>query len=232
MKFYGYFLFYFLFLTLGCKPKPSDEMPTETIPLRYLALGDSYTIGEGVPEQERWPVLLANAINTAATYHLLPPTIVAQTGWTTAELETALQGRQDLGGGYDLVSLLIGVNNQYRGQDIWRYEEELNRLLSFATAQSDRGAEGVFVVSIPDYAFTPFGGRNPAITKGVNAFNAVARARCSALGIPFLDITPLSRSAPDDPTWLAADRLHPSGLQYRSWVEAVILPGVTPLLPN
>ncbi len=212
-------------------------MPTENMSLRYLALGDSYTIGEGVLEQERWPVLLAERINAERinaehANALLPPNIIAQTGWTTAELEQALDNRSDVGGGYDLVSLLIGVNNQYRGQDIGRYEEELNRLLIFATALSNRGTDGVFMVAIPDYAFTPFGSGDSAISKGIDAFNALASARCQALGIPFLNITPLSRSAPDDPAWLAEDRLHPSGLQYRSWVEEVILAGVTPLLPN
>lgn len=219
----------FLLLFLSCDPKDNSPMNTE-ITMHYLALGDSYTIGERVAEAARWPNILARALGATGQYTLEPPTIIAQTGWTTAELEAGIAQRQDLRDKYALVSLLIGVNNQYRGQSIASYEEEFIRLLSYARQKCARDTAGVFVVSIPDYAYTPFGRGNPAISEGVDAFNAAALRICDSLHIPFLNITPISRTDPEQTNLVAEDGLHPSGLQYQRWVDEVILDAVKNLL--
>ena len=227
--------FIFLSLLYSCTKEeiqPSAPMPTAVTetntPLSYLALGDSYTIGQSVDQQDRWPVLLAAALENREI-PIFPPRIIARTGWTTDELRQGINAAS-LSETYDLVSLLIGVNNQYRGQSITVYQEEFQELLNYAISKSENGQERVFVVSIPDYAYTPFGDGNPEITQGVNDFNAVARDICTAANIPFYDITTISRGGLKNPELVADDRLHPSGEQYRRWVEEVILPGVLELI--
>ncbi len=217
-----------LLLLVSCDPQergPLDMEETERT-VHYLALGDSYTIGESVAEAERWPNILARKLDESSQFRLEPPTIIARTGWTTAELEAGIAQREDLRQQYELVSLLIGVNNQYRGQSVGRYEEELNRLLSYARQKSVRDSAGVFVVSIPDYAFTPFGRGNPAISEGIDVFNTAAKRLCDSLNIPFLNITPISRTDPNQANLVAEDGLHPSGFQYQRWVNEVILAAV------
>lgn len=224
-----------LFIFFSCtkeEVQPNDPMsPVITepgSPLSYLALGDSYTIGQNVDEQDRWPVKLATALEGRGI-PVFPPRIIARTGWTTDELRQGINSAS-LSATYDLVSLLIGVNNQYRGQPIATYREEFQELLNYAISKSANGHERVFVVSIPDYAYTPFGGGRPEITQGVNDFNAAAREICMAVNIPFLDITNISRDGLDNSDLVASDRLHPSGEQYRRWVEEVILPDVLELV--
>lgn len=188
----------------------------------YLALGDSYTIGESVDASERWPEQLAARLR-ARGVDLAPPRIVARTGWTTDELSDAIDG-ESLEPRYGLVSLLIGVNNQYRGRSIASYREEFARLLERAVVFAEGDAKRVFVLSIPDWGVTPFarrGGRGAAaIARELDAYNAAARAIAAAHGVAFVDITGISRDPGSAPAMLAADGLHPSGAQYALWAEA------------
>ena len=191
-------------------------------PLRYLALGDSYTIGEGVDPGLRWPLQLAHALRDEGI-PLDDPTIIATTGWTTDELSAAIDAVEPLGT-FDFVSLLIGVNNQYRGHDLDNYRDEfgtlLERAIGFAAGRADR----VLVLSIPDWGVTPFAagsGRDTAlIASELDAFNAAAQAICDARGVTFVDITPTSREHGGDADMLADDGLHPSGRMYTQWSRA------------
>ncbi len=188
-----------------------------TDPLTYLALGDSYTIGEGVADDARWPAVLARRLSSAGTA-VAPPAIVARTGWTTDELDAAID-RAALDQRYDLVSLLIGVNNQYRRREVEAYRGEfadlLERAIGFAGGEPSR----VFVLSIPDWGVTPFAeGRDRArIARELDAYNEAARAIAAARGVAFVDITPISR---EDDADLAGDGLHPGAAQYARWAEA------------
>lgn len=189
---------------------------------RFLALGDSYTIGESVPEEERWPVQLAASLQEAS----IPvdrPQIVARTGWTTAELSAAIAAAS-IDPPYDLVSLLIGVNNQYRGYSLEEYRVEFAALLAQAIEFAGDRPEHVLVLSIPDWGMTPFAerdAREPAlITSQIVQFNAVNFDETQKLGAVYVDIFPISQQAYADEGLIAGDQLHPSGVQYRLWAEA------------
>ncbi|HZH44802.1 MAG TPA: SGNH/GDSL hydrolase family protein [Lysobacter sp.] len=192
--------------------------------LRYLALGDSYTIGEAVAEDGRWPVQLARALQ-ADGIALAEPRIIATTGWTTDELTAALDAAEPLGE-WDFVSLLIGVNNQYRGRGVDEYRGEfaalLRRALGYARGRRDR----VLVLSIPDWGVTPFAARDARgrerIGAELDAYNAAARAVCAAHGVAFVDITPVSRERGAEPAMLADDGLHPSAAMYALWTAAAL----------
>jgi lysophospholipase L1-like esterase len=189
--------------------------------MRYLALGDSYTIGEGVRPEERWPLKLA-ALLRQQGFDLNPPQIVAVTGWTTDELSAGIDKAAPLGP-FDLVSLLIGVNNQYRGRDLEEYRAQFTALLERAVGFAGGQASQVLVLSIPDWSVTPFardrdsaaiGG---AIAAAIDQFNAVNAGAAQRAGARYVDITPASRLAAGDRGLLAADGLHPSGKQYTEW---------------
>ena len=184
-------------------------------PSRYLALGDSYTIGESVVVEERFPVQLARALA------LGDPQIIARTGWTTDELDAAIDAAEPQGT-FDLVTLLIGVNNQYRGRSLDEYRVQFDALLQRAIAFAGGDATKVVVVSIPDWGVTPFAeGRDRAtIAREIDAFNAVNREETARAGSRWVDITPVSRG--DDPALVAGDGLHPSGVQYREWVRLIV----------
>jgi len=147
---------------------------------------------------------------------------VARTGWTTGDLLDGI-ARAQLDASYEVVSLLIGVNNQYQGQDPALYKEEFDELLQKAIAFAGGQRHQVFVLSIPDYSVTPFASsRDTArIRREINQYNAVADSICGVYGIPFYNITPISRKAGSDASLLASDNLHPSGKQYELWVEAI-----------
>ncbi|MGA0557164.1 SGNH/GDSL hydrolase family protein [Larkinella sp. VNQ87] len=197
----------------------------------YLALGDSYTIGESVPDADRWSVQLAGLLRKDGV-DVADPDIIARTGWTTAELSEAIQksGNQKT---YGLVSLLIGVNNQYRGQDTDRYRTEVRALLQTARRFAGNSPNRVFVLSIPDWGVTPFaagsGRDRQQIAREIDAFNAVAQDECRKASIAYIDITPTSRAAAGDRSQIADDDLHFSGKQYRLWAEQA-LPVVKTLL--
>jgi lysophospholipase L1-like esterase len=190
---------------------------------RYLALGDSYTIGEGVAPAERWPAQLATHLRKAGV-DIGDPEIIATTGWTTDELSHAMDAAT-FEPPYALVTLLIGVNNQYRGRSLANYREEFSALLARAIALAGEHTEHVVVVSIPDWGVTGFARaqRRDAhrVAIEIDAFNATAREIAHDRGVAFVDVTAISRAAGDAPDMLVADRLHPSGVQYARWTEAM-----------
>lgn len=190
-------------------------------PVRFLALGDSYTIGQSVQLEERWPYQLVNALNIRgiATDELA---IIAQTGWRTDNLLDALSSENpDLN--YNMVSLLIGVNNQFQGRNIDVYKEEFRELLEIAIERCGGRKEGVFVLSIPDYGYTPFGFSDQArISAEIDQYNQINRQISLEMGIAYFYITGISREAISKPEYLASDNLHPSGIMYEKWVETII----------
>ncbi len=193
-------------------------------PKRYLALGDSYTIGESVAESGRFPVQLVAALREHGS-EFAAPEIIARTGWTTNELQDAIDLAKPKPP-FDLVSLLIGVNNQYRGGDMRRYRSEFGKLLQHAIALAGRDKSQVLVLSIPDWGVTPFARTDKrgakTIGKQIDAFNAEARDVCHKNGVRFIDITPTSRERGGDTDMLAPDGLHPSAAMYARWVETIV----------
>ena len=188
-----------------------------TEPRRYLALGDSYTIGESVAATERFPAQLAREL------HLGEPQIIARTGWTTDELNAAIDAANPQGP-FDLVTLLIGVNNQYRGRSADEYRGQFVALLQRAIGFAGGKAARVIVVSIPDWGVTPFAeGRDRAkIAREIDQYNAINREEAVRAGARWVDITPVSRGG--DPALVAADGLHPSAKQYTEWVRLIAPP--------
>lgn len=188
--------------------------------LHYLALGDSYTIGEAVATNERWPAELVRRLRCAGVT-IEDPCIVATTGWTTDELAQAMDAAA-LTPAYDLVTLQIGVNNQYRGRATLEYREQFAALMDRAIALAGGHAAHVIVVSIPDWGVTRFareqGGESSSIAAELDAYNAIARDESRRSGAAFVDITGISRAHPD---LVADDGLHPSAAQYAAWVDAI-----------
>lgn len=189
--------------------------------VRYLALGDSYTIGESVPEAERWPNQLSDFL--AVEGIRTEVTMIARTGWTTDELWEAIQARE-IRPPYDLVSLLIGVNNQYRGYDIDKYRDEFVFLLTKSIEYAGDDRNRVIVLSIPDWGVTPFArGRDTTqIANEIDAFNAVNREESYKAKVHYVDVTPISRQAVNDPSLIASDGLHPSGKMYAAWAQLAL----------
>lgn len=183
----------------------------------FLALGDSYTIGEGVEPSKRWPCLLCNKLNFA------PPDFLAQTGWTTQELLEAIEQAR-VSYFYDWVSLLVGVNDQYRGLSLKQYSIEFEVAIYKALALSHNQPKRVIVLSIPDYGVTPFAKEKnpPRIFDEINAFNAVNESITRREKAHYINITDISRLAADDLTLLTTDKLHPSCKMYQMWVERVL----------
>ena len=197
------------------------EAPAEDV-LHFLALGDSYTIGEGVGEDERWPVQLAHRLR-AVGVGIADPTIIARTGWTTAELQSGIELQQPRGT-FDLVTLQIGVNNQFRGLDESEFEKELDELLQRSITYAAGKSQSVIVLSIPDWGVTPFAGDGDReqIAAAIDRFNAVQRARAAFYGCRYIDVTPESRKADSDRSLLADDQLHPSAKMYQRWVVLML----------
>lgn len=238
-----------VFILSACSARGTDSpKPASRQTIRYLALGDSYTIGESVSENERWPVQLAERIKTSPqiaaqlerdegsfehsshftqsnreTKGGIELTIIARTGWTTNELWQGIE-QASLASPYDLVSLLIGVNNQYRGRPLEEYREQFRFLLSKAITYAGDDPKKVFVVSIPDWGVTPFaaGRDSTKIAAEIDAFNAVNHEEAEAAGVAYIDITPYSRAAGNDQSLIAPDGLHPSGKMYAGWVELIL----------
>lgn len=196
------------------------EIQTEKEIKTYLALGDSYTIGESVETENRFPVQLAKKLNYNG-FPVSEPTIVARTGWTTDELEAAIENR-NLEPSYDLVTLLIGVNNQYRGRDTAEYRVQFVRLLNTSIDLAG-SAKNVIVVSIPDYGVTPFGRQKQPekIAAEIETFNQINFEETSRAGAFYVNITPISKDAKNDSSLVASDGLHPSAEMYRLWVEEI-----------
>ena len=195
---------------------------------RFLALGDSYTVGEQVAPDQCWPSQLTRVLRRHGVM-LDDPEIVARTGWTTDELSAAISAAS-IAPIYEMVSLSIGVNNQYRGGSLERYHQEFAKLLVQAIGFAGGHVGHVVVLSIPDWGVTPFAkqhiqsrgktAENPTgISEAIDRFNAVNRRETVAAGAHYVDITAASRERHAD--WLAADGLHPSGAQYARWTELV-----------
>lgn len=198
--------------------------------IRFLALGDSYTIGESVAEQKCWPMQLADRLQ--AQGFQTDVTIIARTGWTTDELWQGIQSAPPEPP-YDMVSLLIGVNNQYRGRDIEEYREQFIFLLNKAIEYAGGDPRRVIVVSIPDWAFTPFAADRDraAITAAIDAFNAINAQEALKAGTRYVDVAPASRSGLSALELVAADGLHPSAKMYSLWVD-LIFPEAIQLLKS
>ncbi|WKK67559.1 SGNH/GDSL hydrolase family protein [Lutimonas zeaxanthinifaciens] len=185
----------------------------------FLALGDSYTIGQGVSEEMRWPNQLKDRL-LKESITLNKVHIIAQTGWTTSALLNAIDQKKP--GQYDMVSLLIGVNNQYQRKPFEEFKEEFIELLDIALNLSGE-SQRVFVVSIPDYGVTRYGSANPGgIASEINNYNGFIKMHCEENKVPFVDVTEISRTLADSEGALASDALHPSGYQYSLWVEEII----------
>lgn len=218
---------YFLFLSLlffSCSStvdSTNNQVP-EDPKLTYLALGDSYTIGESVMETERWPVQLAEQLRDRG-YKMAAPKIIAKTGWTTEDLLRGMENELNIQRDFDLVSILIGVNNQYQGKLISEYEEDLRTIFRKAVNHSKTMEKGVFAVSIPDYGYTPFGSANQEeVSAEIDRFNEVFRRVADEFEVPFYNITPISREAKENPELVASDGLHPSELMYQMWVDQIV----------
>src|SRR3954453_16893874 len=203
-----------MLLAIGC------ESTAPRSHSRYLALGDSYTIGESVAVADRYPVQLARELK------LGEPEIIAKTGWTTDELSAAIDKAMDKAdphGPYDPVTLLIGVNNQYRGRSADEYRTQFTALLQRAIGFSGGKTRNVVVISIPDWGVTPFAkDRDGAkIGREIDQFNAINREETTRAGARYVDITPFSRTAAADPSLVAGDGLHPSGKMYTEWTRLI-----------
>ena len=191
------------------------------MPKKYLALGDSYTIGEAVEQNESFPYILVNKLRSD-NINIDDPVIIAKTGWTTDELESAINSNAT-NSIYDLVTLLIGVNNQYRGRSADEFRIEFCRLLARAIAFSGGKPSNVVVLSIPDWGVTPFaeGKDRNKIAAEIDEFNEIIRSETQKESANYIDVTVISRLAADDISLLAGDKLHPSAKMYKLWVESL-----------
>jgi len=189
-------------------------------PVRFLALGDSYTIGQNVPTYDRWPNQLASQLTTKG-YNVSEVKFIAQTGWRTDNLKNAIDQQQPLSG-YNLVSLLIGVNNQFQGGNTSTYYSQFEDLLKTAILLASNKPEHVFVLSIPDYAYTPYGSGNTSISSQIDQFNSINKMLTESYKVKYIDITPISRMGLLKPELVASDGLHPSGNMYGLWVQEIL----------
>ena len=189
--------------------------------LTYLALGDSYTIGEGVLLQENFPYQLVKTLRNKG-HAFAAPEIIAKTGWTTDELWSGMEKHSFLSK-YDFVTLLIGVNNQFRGRNIIEYTSEFEKLLEKALMLADNKKDHVIVLSIPDYSITPFSQeKDPEkITKEIDIFNTANRALATQYKVQYVDITESTRESVNDDSLLAEDKLHPSAKEYKKWASKI-----------
>ncbi len=193
-------------------------MPQNEDKMHWLALGDSYTIGQGVTLQERYPNQ-TNAILLAQNILYNTPEIIAVTGWTTSNLINALNNYTPIQPKYDVVTLLIGVNNQYQGRSLQEYNTECTQLAQRAIGYAGGVTKHVTILSIPDWSVTPFaaGQNTQQIATEIDSFNAINKRIALQYNMNYIDITPSTRMAATDPSLVAADRLHPSGLEYAKW---------------
>ena len=210
---------------LSCSSQEAAQVAPEpkTSQLKYLALGDSYTIGESVCETCRFPEQLKNALKNDLSSKI-ELKIIARTGWTTTRLIEAIE-TENPNADFDLVTLLIGVNNQYQGKPFETYRQEFTQLLNKAIGFAKGNKNRVIVVSIPDYAYTPFGqGRSDAtkISEEIDLYNTFAMQTAEAQGISFINITDITRLGLEQPVLVASDGLHPSELAYFKFVERIL----------
>ncbi len=222
-----------LFVLLGCTKDAektmilTPETPEKPV-LTYLALGDSYTIGESVVQNESFPYHFVAQLKLQGL-NMADPKIIAKTGWTTDELQVAIQ-TENLTQKFDFVTLLIGVNNQYRGYSKVTYRKEFKELLQTAIGFAGGNKKRVFVVSIPDWGVTPFGLSSGKTTKSIaeeiDAFNAINKEETLAMEVSYTDITPNSRKAATDLSLVAKDGLHYSGKMHLQWALSLPLSSI------
>lgn len=193
----------------------------QTKPTSYLAIGDSYTIGESVPVSENFPNQTAGLLKKAGI-NITEPTIIAKTGWTTDELQEQLS-RTRLAVPFDFVTLLIGVNNQYRGRSGDEYAKQFEELLQQAIGYAGGKTNHVIVLSIPDWGVTPFaeGRDRKQIAKEIDLYNSINERISKQYKVHYINITPFTREAATDKTLIAKDGLHPSAKDYTRWAEKV-----------
>jgi lysophospholipase L1-like esterase len=190
--------------------------------VKLLALGDSYTIGESVALSSRWPMQLVDSLQKRGI-DCLQPKIIATTGWRTDNLKQAISKTKFKGEEFNLVSLLIGVNNYYQGKSVESYAPEFEELLITAIQLAGGDKTAVFVLSIPDYGFTPFGKeKQQKISEGIDAYNAVNKSITEKYGIKYYDITGISRRGLAEADLVASDGLHPSEKMYSEWVKLIL----------
>jgi lysophospholipase L1-like esterase len=189
---------------------------------KYLALGDSYTIGQGVTATERFPYLLVQGLRKE-NINIADPVYIAQTGWTTGSLQNAINTTAPPSN-FDLVTLLIGVNDQYQRLDTGGYRTRFTELLRRAVTLAGGRTARVLVVSIPDYSATPFvsASNKPAVSREIDQFNAINRQVTEQHGVSYMDITPLTREAANDPSLLAQDGLHYAAKEHQLWVNLLL----------
>lgn len=198
--------------TIKTKPMTNDS-------LSYLALGDSYTVGEAEPQAQSYPYQLIDSLNNKG-YKVLRPNVIATTGWTTQDLINAIAASGINSKKFDFVTLLIGVNDQYQHLSIDVYKQNFTQLLNDAIRFVGGDTSKVFVISIPDWGVTPFAnGQDSIIYPEIMNFNAVNLSISKAAGVNYVDVTPVSRTAANDPTLIAPDGLHFSGKMYALWVK-------------
>ena len=188
--------------------------------MRLLALGDSYTIGEGVSYENSWPGLLATELDNKGIKATMK--VVSRTGWTTDELLAAIE-KEELSGTFDVVFLLIGVNNQYRGRSAEEYRKEFKMLLDKSIAFAGNKPAHVIVISIPDWAYTPYAENRDkkAISAEIDHFNTINKEQTLASHAKYVNITQISREAVEDRSLITTDGLHPSGKMYEEWVRKI-----------
>lgn len=208
-------------LLVSCSANDTVQTSSSGKTIKYLALGDSYTIGQSVCETCRFPIQLQNELkNYLTTKDVFVTNVIAQTGWTTTNLKSAIAS-QNLTNDHDLVTLLIGVNNQYQNRPFSLYEQEFPELVNIAIDKAKGIKSNVIVVSIPDYAYTPFGNGNTTISTQIDAYNAFAENYCIQNNITFVNITDITRQGLVQPNLVASDGLHPSEIAYSKFVERI-----------
>jgi lysophospholipase L1-like esterase len=199
----------------------SGQQVTVDREVSMLALGDSYTIGESVEVEDRWPHQLIRELRRLGVSAEFPD-YIATTGWTTRNLLGWIETKVPEEKEYNLVSILIGVNNQYQGMDIASYEPDLRKIIDIALEIVGQDSTRLMILSIPDYAYTPFGEGNTTISQEIDAYNAIKKRVAEEYGITFINITDISREGLNNPALVASDGLHPSKEQYTRWVQTII----------
>ena len=216
-------------MSFGCENNDDQILIVDDIPIvdqkkeyKILSLGDSYTIGESVCETCRFPEQLKDSLSITfkkdTTFSLQ---IIAKTGWTTTNLINTIE-QKNITDDFDLVTLLIGVNNQFQNKNFSIYEQEFPELIATSIRAANNTKANVIVVSIPDYAFTPFGRGSASISTGIDKYNEFAKSYCDQNGITFVNITDITRQGLTNPNLVASDGLHPSELAYTKFVERIL----------
>lgn len=212
------------FLFFYCQTSEKNGLKDKEKKLSYLALGDSYTIGTKIAGQNNFPHQLVDSLKNHGVFVKIPK-IIAQNGWTTGNLQKGIQSADIKDQTYDIVTLLIGVNNQYQNLSIEEYKKEYKQLLLSAIKFASGEKEHVFVLSIPDYGYTPYAQKNQKqISREIKNFNKACRKITKKLGVQYHNITPLTRQVKKHPEYVAKDGLHPSEKLYAQWIDQIVAP--------